>query len=223
MEYSDAGSFLGTLVMFAAAVGAQEVHRHQDDFPPEEFKERRGRVFEAIGDEAMALIQGAPNIRGFLKFRQTNTFYYLSGVEVPHAYLLLDGRSDSTTLYLPHRNPRRERGEGKVLPAEDADLVKELTGVDRVLPLERMGRDFMGPLQASSVARALHHAEPCRGRRAKPRRDAHRLGCGDCRSVGWAPFPRRTVVGVAARALPAVRDQRSNADSRRSADRQERA
>ncbi len=128
----------------APALCAQDTYRHQVDFPPEEFKERRARVFEAIGDEAMALLQGAANVRGFLRFRQTNSFYYLSGVEVPHAYLLLDGRSDRTTLYLPHRDARRERSEGKVLSAEDAELVIELTGVDRVEPLERMGRDFVG-------------------------------------------------------------------------------
>jgi Xaa-Pro aminopeptidase len=125
---------------------AQEHHRHQDDFPPEEFAGRRAVVFDAIGDNAVALLQGAANIRGFLKFRQSNSFYYLSGVEVPHAYLLLDGRARRTTLYLPHRDERRERGEGKVLSVEDRDLVLQLTGVDRVEPLEHIGRDFMGLL-----------------------------------------------------------------------------
>ena len=139
-------AFVLAPIAIMPGVFAQESHRHQVDFPPEEFAERRARVFEAIGDDAMALLQGAANIRGFLRFRQTNSFYYLSGVEVPHAYLLLDGRTDRTTLYLPHRDARRERGEGKVLSAEDAELVIKLTGVDRVEPLEKMGRDFMGPL-----------------------------------------------------------------------------
>lgn len=118
-------------------------HRHQTDFPPEEFSARRTAVFDTIGDQAIALFQGAPAVEGFNLFRQTNNFYYLTGLEVAHAYLLLNGKNRQTTLYLPHRNPGRERGEGKVLSAEDAELVKELTGVDRVEPIEAMARDFV--------------------------------------------------------------------------------
>ena len=135
-----------TLVFVTAVAFAQEHHHHQQDFPPEEFAARRAVVFDALGENSVALLQGAANIRGFLRFRQSNAFYYLSGVEVPHAYLLLDGRNKRTTLYLPHRDERRERGEGKVLSIEDRDLVLDLTGVDRVEPLERIGRDFMGLL-----------------------------------------------------------------------------
>lgn len=134
------------LALLSGALAAQETHRYQDDFSPSELAERRALVFDQIGDDAMALLQGAPNIRGFLEFRQYNDFYYLSGIEVPHAYLLLDGRNRRTTLYLPHRDERRERGEGKVLSAEDADLVQRLTGIDQVWPIERLGRDLYGPL-----------------------------------------------------------------------------
>jgi Xaa-Pro aminopeptidase len=102
------------------------------DFPPEEFASRRARVFESIGAAAIAVVQGAPSPAGYTRFRQSNDFYYLCGIEIPHAYLLLDGSSKRTLLYLPHRNAGRERGEGKVLSAEDADEVKKLSGVDDV-------------------------------------------------------------------------------------------
>jgi Xaa-Pro aminopeptidase len=46
--------------------------------------------------------------------RQTNEFYYLCGIETPHAYLVLDGRNRKVTLYLPPRNERLESAEGKV-------------------------------------------------------------------------------------------------------------
>ncbi|MCH7920993.1 MAG: aminopeptidase P N-terminal domain-containing protein [Planctomycetes bacterium] len=39
----------------------------------------------------MALLQGAPTAREFDVFRQNNEFVYLCGIEVPQAYLLLDG------------------------------------------------------------------------------------------------------------------------------------
>jgi Xaa-Pro aminopeptidase len=102
------------------------------DFPPEEFAARRAKVYEAIGADAFAIVQGAPVPAGYTRFRQSNDFYYLCGIEVPHAYLLLDGASKKATLFLPPRNEGRERGEGKMLSAEDADEVRKLSGVDAV-------------------------------------------------------------------------------------------
>ena len=103
------------------------------DFPPEEFAARRAKVYEAIGDQAFAVIQGAPSQPGYRRFRQSNEFYYLCGVEVPHAYLLLDGATKKAALYLPHRNPGREKGEGRMLSPEDAEEIQKLSGVDSVV------------------------------------------------------------------------------------------
>lgn len=111
---------------------------YQRDFPPEEFRARWNKLFDAIGDNALAVVQGAPQVNGFIVPRQSNTFYYLSGVETPHSYLLLDGRTREVTLYLPPRNERLERSEGEVLSAANADLAKRLTGVDAVLSTEAM-------------------------------------------------------------------------------------
>ena len=38
---------------------AQEKHYFQTDFSIEEFQERRSKIFEAIGNNSIALIQGA--------------------------------------------------------------------------------------------------------------------------------------------------------------------
>ena len=107
------------------------------DFPPAEFADRRAKIYDALG-ENLALMQGAASPAGYVRFRQTNEFYYLCGIEVPHAYLLLDGRQRRAYLYLPHRNEARERGEGKVLSAEDAELVKQLSGIDQVFAAETL-------------------------------------------------------------------------------------
>jgi len=114
---------------------AQERNLFQTDFPPSEFKERREKVYDAIGKN-IAVLQGAPAVDGFRVFRQTNEFYYLCGVETPQALLLLDGRSRKASLYLPHRDEGKERNEGKMLDAEDAESVKALTGIDQVYPVE---------------------------------------------------------------------------------------
>jgi Xaa-Pro aminopeptidase len=131
----------GAAVLLVAALGAaqaQDVPLFTSDFPPEEFAARRAAVYEAIGD-AVAIVQGAPMPSGYVRFRQTNELYYLCGLEVPHAYLLLDGKRKKATAYLPHRNDRREKAEGKVLSAEDAELVQKLSGVDQVAGTDVLG------------------------------------------------------------------------------------
>lgn len=128
---------------FAFAVLAQDNVHYQTDFSPAEFAARRNKVYDKIGNQAIAVVQGAPAVDGFKVFRQSNEFYYLCGLETSHAYILLDGRSRKTTLYLPHRDEARERNEGKLLTAEDAELLKKLTGVDNVRGLELMPRDWI--------------------------------------------------------------------------------
>ena len=137
---------LSLALLAASAVGAiaQDHPKIQTDFPAEEFIERRARVMEAIGDDAIALVQGAPAAPGFLVFRQSNEFYYLTGVEVPHSYLLMDGRSRRSLLFLPRRDPRKERGEGRMLSAEDTDEVIALAGVDEVFAIDQLARQLYG-------------------------------------------------------------------------------
>ena len=69
---------------------------------------------------------------------------YLSGVETPHSYLLLDGRSKKATLYLPPRNRRLEQSEGRVLSADDVALAQQLTGADTVLSTDAMRTNWLG-------------------------------------------------------------------------------
>jgi Xaa-Pro aminopeptidase len=120
------------LPLLPKATPAQDIPLFTTDFPPQEFAARRSKVYDAVGEGGLALVQGAAAPAGYVRFRQTNEFYYLCGVEVPHAYLLLSGAQRTATLYLPHRNEGRERSEGKLLSAEDADLVKRLSGVEAV-------------------------------------------------------------------------------------------
>lgn len=122
----------------AGAVPASGQH-YQADFPPDEFRARWNGVFDRIGAEAVAVVQGAPLTSGFQFPRQSNSLYYLSGIETPGAYLLLDGRTRQATLYLPPRNERLERSEGKVLSADDAEQVRRLTGADHVRSAAEMG------------------------------------------------------------------------------------
>ena len=136
-------SFIFCLPVLSPAV-AQDKHRYQTDFSKEDFAERRLKIFDAIGNSAVALLQSATGIAGFSVYRQANTFYYLTGLETAHAYLLLNGKNKRATLYLPHRDEDTERGQGKVLSAEDNELVKSLTGVDQVKAIEFLSADLVG-------------------------------------------------------------------------------
>lgn len=104
-----------------------------DALPLEEFAARRAKVMAAIGD-GVAVVQGAAEVPAYRRFRQSNQFFYLTGVEVPRAIVLVDGRAKTTTLFLQPRDERWERSEGPILvPGEEAARV---AGVDAALPYE---------------------------------------------------------------------------------------
>jgi Xaa-Pro aminopeptidase len=128
-------AFVALALLIPAAASAQY---YQTDFPAEEFKARHAKLFEQIGTNAVAVVQGVSQTEGYTLPRQHNTFYYLSGIETPGAYLQLDGRTKTVSLYLPPRNARLEAAEGRVLSAEDVELVKRISGVDSVKPVSEM-------------------------------------------------------------------------------------
>lgn len=134
------------LLLFLSTTLFAQTPYYQMHFPPEEFQGRWQKLFSQIGDRAVAIVQGGSLARGFSFPRQSNEFYYLSGIETPGAYLLLDGRTRKVTLFLPPRNERLERSEGKVLSADDAELVRQLTGVDAVASAKAMGEEWLGEL-----------------------------------------------------------------------------
>jgi Xaa-Pro aminopeptidase len=144
-------------------VRAQDTPLFTKDFTPEEFASRRARVFDAIGPESVAILQGEGTARGYTRFRQSNEFYYLSGIEVPHAYLLLDGATRTSTLFLPHGDARRERSEGKVLSSDDPELVRSLSGLDRVAPVESMAGTLAGFQRRGLISTIYTPHQPSEG------------------------------------------------------------
>ena len=115
------------LLVSAGLTSAQPLFT--DSLPKEEFAERRAKLFDKIGD-GVAIIQGTAETGNAKKFRQNNQFYYLTGVEVPRAMLIMDGKTKRSTLFLPPRNERMERSEGPILtPGPEA---VQLTGIEAV-------------------------------------------------------------------------------------------
>ena len=128
------------VLLFAVVVYAQQALGpdappwFSDVFPKEEYAARRAAVMQQIGD-GVAIVQGAAEKPAEAPFRQNNQFFYLTGVEVPRATVVLDGRSRRSTLYLPD-STRRSRMWGPMLEpnAEAAGI----TGIESVVPREQL-------------------------------------------------------------------------------------
>jgi Xaa-Pro aminopeptidase len=187
-------------VVFLITSPAEAQHQYQTDFTSEDFQKRREAVYDAIGSN-IAVIQGAADVQGDFAFRQSNTFYYLSGLEVASAYLVLDGQSRTTTLYLPHRDPERERSEGPIISYEDDELVREITGVESVRPLETMGLDFSQYLWGPSAPALYTPHSP--DEKYRQSRDGMLAGLGHRVADPWDGRPSKA--GHFQRSMPCAR------------------
>jgi Xaa-Pro aminopeptidase len=175
--------------IFTIDVRAQDIPFFTNDFPPQEFAARRAKIFDALGENGLALIQGAPSPAGYVRFRQTNEFYYLCGIESPHAYLLLDGRQRRASVYLPHRNAARERGEGKVLSAEDAELVRQLSGIDNVFAADVLSEHLARYARSGQEMKLFTPFSPSEG--VATSRDSAIRAVADIASDSWDGSPSR--------------------------------
>ena len=140
----------------------------QRNFSPARLAERRAAVARAIGPGHVAVVVGAPLPGGMVLFRQTNEMYYLTGVEVPHAYLSIDGDTGASTLYLAHLDAGHARSSGDYLNADDVEVASRLTGFERVEPIEQLARDLARYALQAGAATAAHAGRPRRGPGLQP-------------------------------------------------------
>ena len=103
---------------------------------PEIYRERRRRLAEKVGVGTI-VIWGAGDDRGYGDvgtFRQESSFFYLTGVELPNAILVLRPVDGTDSLFLPPRNENVERWTGpKWGPGSEAAAA---LGFDEVLSTE---------------------------------------------------------------------------------------
>jgi Xaa-Pro aminopeptidase len=89
---------------------------------PQVYRRRRRGVQRRLGAGEIALVLGATDARGYGDvgtFRQSPSFFYLTGVELPGAALLLEKTRE--TLLLPPRRPALEAWTGpKLGPGKEA-------------------------------------------------------------------------------------------------------
>ncbi len=127
------------------------------------FEARRQAIMKKI-DGAIAVLEGSPDTRAYLPFRQNNDFYYLTGVETPGALLLLDGQNSRSILFLPPRSTQIELWEGPRLWA--GDEARAATGVGQVMEVSQFESELgkrkgalkvlytpMAPVETAAVSR----------------------------------------------------------------------
>lgn len=107
-----------------------------------------------------ALADGVVVLRGateddlpeIARFRQSNNFYYLTGVTTPGAYLVLNPYAEPgtrETLYLPARSPAREKWTGPQ-PGPDAETAARF-GIERVRDAAELDSDIGAVLRSDAV------------------------------------------------------------------------
>ena len=89
----------GTTLFLVLALGASAFAAGPLLFDKSEYAARRARLMEKIPDGA-AVFLGATMPAGDHEFRQGHDFLYFTGVEIPDAFLVVDGtRKESVLLF----------------------------------------------------------------------------------------------------------------------------
>ena len=116
------------LIVFTLFINMAEAQDMWKYFTPDDFAKRRAKVMEQIGD-GIAILQGTELPEAYIKFRQDNNFYYLTGVEIPGAILILNGKSKTATLLVPDNIPGDIKPEAYIKAGEDAANLYKMNAV----------------------------------------------------------------------------------------------
>ncbi len=155
------------LVAWAGAGAVAQEGSPAGPVPVERLAARRAALMERLGDGVAVIPAG--RLRSIERdypqdsdYRESNDFFYLTGLEAPGARLVLVARRsapDSATLYLPESDPGPARWTGGALgPGTEAS---RLTGIAEVRPLpadpSRVGAPRRGlePLSVNQITAEL--------------------------------------------------------------------
>src|SRR5215813_13905553 len=84
-----AGAFVAVVVTSHTPTQAQAGRAFTSNFSLQEFAGRRARIASEIGPDAVAVMQGLPTVHSSAVFRQSNEFFYVTGVVAPQALVMI--------------------------------------------------------------------------------------------------------------------------------------
>ncbi len=109
-------------------------------FDKAEYAARRARLMEKIGDGA-AVFLGASTLASDHAFRQGHDFFYLTGVEIPDAVLVVDGMRKESILFFTMSEPA---ADSEAIPLDLIRAPADYTGIERVLPADQFNGQLAG-------------------------------------------------------------------------------
>jgi Xaa-Pro aminopeptidase len=126
-------------------------HALSTDFTADEFLRRRQTIASEIGPSASALLQGAPRApTAHPRFQQSKIFYYVCGVSIERCYLLIEGESAKTTLFVP--SSKIGGMPGGALDDDGMAEIRSRMKIDEVTTVENLARS----LEAARTLYVLH-------------------------------------------------------------------
>jgi Xaa-Pro aminopeptidase len=111
-----------------------------DSFNKAEYAARRARLMETIG-EGTAVFLGASTPSSDVTFRPGHDFFYLSGVEIPDAILVVDGLRKESVLFF---TMTESVADGLTIPVELIRAPSAYTGIERALSAEEFSGYLAG-------------------------------------------------------------------------------
>ena len=154
------------------------------DFPPEEFAARRAAIYKAIGPNGLALVQGAPAPAGLHPIPSVERVLLPDRHRSAARVHAAGRRASRATLYLPHRNERREASRARCsrprTPTRSASSLASMRSAGTELLGEHLAR------AARAGRRVALHADESRRRRCDEPRP------GACARSAIAPRIRST-------------------------------
>jgi Xaa-Pro aminopeptidase len=105
-----------------------------------EYASRRTRLMAELGTGA-AIILGATTPERDVPFRQGHDFFYLTGVEMPDAILVVDGMRQESVLFF---TMDERTADGLAIPVDLVRAPTVVTGIERAMTLEQFGGHLAG-------------------------------------------------------------------------------
>jgi Xaa-Pro aminopeptidase len=109
-------------------------------FDKTEFAARRSRLMAQIGEGA-AIFLGAAQPASDVAFRQGHDFFYMTGVEVPDAMLVVDAFRKESVLFF---TMDERTADGLAIPLDLVRAPAAYTGIERAMPAEQFASYLAG-------------------------------------------------------------------------------
>jgi len=137
-------SVLGLVLLTAVLVRAASA---DSLFSKSEYAVRRARLMEKIPD-GVAVFLGAATPANDAAFRQGHDFVYFTGVQIPDAFLIIDGVRKESLLFF---TMTEKEADGEGLPLDLIKNTKDYTGIEKVLKAEQFGSTLTALSQRTRV------------------------------------------------------------------------